>query len=101
MHRKTLQALKTRKLCHSALWVSFSEHFPCSHCMRLTVEGVTIEGHGKLDRNEDVDFEVERQQIFQFKCWQKCVAQNFVFRKSRTRIIRCFFSILENVAEIF
>lgn len=65
MHRKTLQALKTRKLCHSALWVSFSEHFPCSHCMRLTVEGVTIEGQAKLDRNEVVDFELERQQIFQ------------------------------------
>ena len=49
MHRKTLQALKTRKLCHSASWVSFSEHFPCSHCMRLEVEGVTIEGQAKLD----------------------------------------------------
>ena len=29
------------------------------------VEGVTIEGQAKLDRNEVVDFELERQQIFQ------------------------------------
>ena len=60
--------------------------------MRLTVEGVTIEGQTKLDRNQDVDFELERQ---------KCVAQNFVFRKTYTRIISCFFSIIENVAVIF
>ena len=33
--------------------------------MRLMVEGVTIEGQAKLDRNEVVDFELERQQIFQ------------------------------------
>ena len=82
MHRKTLQALKTRKLCHSTLWVSFSEHFPCSHCMRLTVEGVTIEGQAKLDRNEVIDFELERQQIFQLYAG-KSVLRKILYLENR------------------
>ena len=82
MHRKTLQALKTRKLCHSALWVLFNEHLPCSHCMRLTVEGVTIEGQAKLDRNEVVDFELERQQIFQLYAG-KSVLRKILYLENR------------------
>lgn len=80
--RKTLQLLKTRKLCHSALWVSFSEFPPCTHCMRLTVEGVTLEGQTKLDRNQDVDFELERQRIFQLYAG-KSVLRKILFLENR------------------
>lgn len=32
--------------------------------MRLTVEGVTVEGQSWLERYLEVDFELERQRIF-------------------------------------
>ena len=63
-YRKTLRAIKIRKMCRPALWVTFNEHAVCSHCMRLAVEGVTIEGQSWLERYLEVDFELERQRIF-------------------------------------
>lgn len=80
--------MKIRKVCHSALWVTFNEHAVCSHCMRLTVEGVTIEGQSWLERYLEVDFELERQLIFHL------FAGKSVLRK-------IYFSILENVCKIF
>ena len=50
--------------------------------MRLTVERVTIEGQGKLDRNEDVDFELERQQIFQLYAG-KSVLRKILYLENR------------------
>ena len=50
--------------------------------MRLTVEGVTIEGQAKLDRNEDVVFELERQQIFQLYAG-KSVLLKIVYLENR------------------
>ena len=50
--------------------------------MRLTVEGVTIEGQAKLDRNEDVVFELERQQICQLYAG-KSVLRKIVYLENR------------------
>ena len=52
--------------------------------MRLTVEGVTIEGQAKLDRNEDVVFELERQQIFQLYVG-KSVLRKIVYLENRVQ----------------
>jgi len=50
--------------------------------MKLTVEGVTIEGQTKLDRNQDVDFELERQRIFQLYAG-KSVLRKILFVENR------------------
>ena len=44
-------------------WLSFSRE-TCSQCLRICVEGFTVEGHMRYDRYERVNFERERRKIF-------------------------------------
>lgn len=51
--------------------------------------------------NEVVDFELERQQIFQLYAG-KSVLRKILYLENRvTGILRCFFLILENACKIF
>lgn len=62
-YRKVLHELKSRKFCSSVGWLSFRETLPCSHCMRLAIDGVTVEGQVKMYRFQDTDYEFERDTI--------------------------------------
>ena len=44
-------------------WLSFSQE-TCSQCLRICVEGLTVEGQMRHDRYERVNFERERRKIF-------------------------------------
>ena len=44
-------------------WLSFSRE-TCSQCLKICVEGLTVEGQMQLDRYERVNFERERRKIF-------------------------------------
>ena len=61
--RKCLCQIKSRHFCRSAQWVSFSRE-TCSQCLRIAVEGLSVEGQMKHDRYERVNFESERWKIF-------------------------------------
>ena len=61
--RKCLCQIKSRHFCRSAQWVSFSQE-TCSQCLRIAVEGLSVEGQMKHDRYERVNFESERWKIF-------------------------------------
>ena len=58
-----MREIKKRHLCSSVQWLSFSENI-CSQCMRICVEGLTIEGQTQHDRFETVNFERERRKLF-------------------------------------
>lgn len=58
-----MRQLKNRHFCRSAQWVSFSPE-TCSQCLRIAVEGLTVEGQMRYDRFERVNFESERRKIF-------------------------------------
>lgn len=40
-----------------------SRNLPCSHCMCLVIDGVTVEGQVKMYRFQDIDYEFERDTI--------------------------------------
>lgn len=63
--RTVLPHLKKRKYCRSAEWLSFSNR-PCSHCMRLVVEGLTVDGQRLKDEEEPVNYALERELIFEY-----------------------------------
>ena len=44
-------------------WLSFSQE-TCSQCLRICVEGLTVEAQMRHDRYERVNFERERRKIF-------------------------------------
>ena len=62
--RKCLREVKKRHFCRSARWVSLYRE-TCSHCLRIAVDCLTVEGQTRYDRFEDVDFEEERNTIIQ------------------------------------
>ena len=63
--RKTLKELKRRKYCNSAQWLSFSDSDLCSRGMRVMVEGFSVQGQMRFDRGDPVNFEVERENLFE------------------------------------
>lgn len=57
-----MRQVKSRHFCTSAQWVSFSTKV-CMQCVRISVEGLTVEGQMKKDRNERVNFESEQRKL--------------------------------------
>ena len=62
-YAKILRKLKKQKYCGSSQWLSFSLR-PCSHCMRIVMEGLSVEGQILTNRGEQVNFEIERDRLF-------------------------------------
>ena len=58
-----MRQIKNRHYCRSVQWLSFNRE-TCSQCLRIAVEGLTVEGQMRHDRYERVNFERERRKIF-------------------------------------
>ena len=58
-----MRQIKKRHCCSSVQWLSFTQE-ACSQCLRICVEGLTVEGQMQYDRHERVNFEREQRKIF-------------------------------------
>lgn len=51
------------RICRSCLWRSLTEPY-CSHCIRIVVEGLTLDGVVKRFKRGSVNLRTERRHLF-------------------------------------
>ena len=78
-----MQQLKETLFCHSSLWLSVNRPY-CGHCMRVSVEGVTIDGELKRRKGRRVNYQRERLRL------EKLYANTHALRKRQILERRVF-----------
>lgn len=57
-----MKQLRETLFCHSAQWLSLNRPY-CGHCLRVSVEGITIDGELKRRKRRRVNYHRERLRL--------------------------------------
>ena len=57
-----MKQLTTNLFCHSAQWLILSRPY-CGHCLRISIEGLTMDGEIKRANRKPINFRKERLRL--------------------------------------
>lgn len=57
-----MKQIRESLFCHSAQWVTKNRQY-CEHCVRVSVEGITIDGQVKRQKRRRINYERERHRL--------------------------------------
>ena len=57
-----MKQLTSNLFCHSTQWLTLSRPY-CRHCLRISIEGVTLDGEIKRINRKPINFRNERLQL--------------------------------------
>ena len=57
-----MRQIRETLFCHSTQWLTVNRPY-CGHCLRVSVEGVTIDGEVKRRKRRRLNYQRERQRL--------------------------------------